>query len=198
MQDFPRILQLDETGHPNSWCNWQDAVCYQAKDMVVWSLGEVAFTAHGGKSRMTGEQSIIKVPTIIAVRNKTKVNHKPPALTNTNLFRRDLHTCAYCGRIHREEKLTRDHIHPVSKGGKNTWMNTVAACKACNNYKGNRLLADIDMDLLYLPYIPCKTENLILANRNILGDQKDFLLPFIPENSRVFKMQTHTVFVFSI
>jgi 5-methylcytosine-specific restriction endonuclease McrA len=185
----PRILQLDETGTPNSWCDWQDAVTYQAKEMIVWSLGEATFTFTGGKSRMTGEISTITVPSIIAVRNKTKVKHRPPVLTNCNLFRRDLQTCAYCGTVHaNDEKLTRDHIIPVSKGGPNTWMNTITACKGCNNYKGSHLLETIDMKLLFIPYVPTKAENMILANRKILGDQMEFLKSYLPEHSRVHKM----------
>ena len=188
MQVHPHILQLDESGTPNAWCTWEDAVTYQAKEMIVWSMGEAKFTFHGGKSRMTGEISTITVPSIIAVRNKTRVKHRPPALTNRNLFRRDLNTCAYCGKMHADEKLTRDHIVPVSKNGANTWMNCVASCKSCNNFKADSLLEKLDMKLLFAPYIPSKAENMILANRKILGDQMAFLSSYLPEHSRIHQM----------
>lgn len=179
------ILTLDSSGQPHRWSTWEDAVTYDAKGLIQWSLGEIAYTAHGGKSRLTGEQSIITVPSIIAVRNKTSVKYRSTVLTNPNLFRRDLNVCAYCGKWFRDGQLTRDHIHPTSKGGQDTWMNTVTACKPCNNYKGNSLLKDLDdMELLYVPYVPDKFEALILRNRHIKADQMDFIKDFLPKHSR--------------
>lgn len=41
--------------------------------------------------------------------------------------------CAYCGvRQNRKIKLTKDHVIPVSKGGKTTRNNMIPACTACN------------------------------------------------------------------
>ena len=50
------------------------------------------------------------------------------------MLRRDLHTCAYCSG----PADTVDHLLPQSRGGLNTWLNTVAACTRCNNLKANR------------------------------------------------------------
>jgi hypothetical protein len=49
------------------------------------------------------------------------------------------------------------------------------------------LLEEAKMELFYLPYVPSRAEHLILANRNILADQMDFLLSFVPVNSRALK-----------
>jgi hypothetical protein len=43
--------------------------------------------------------------------------------------------CVYCGK---KEKLTRDHIIPLSKGGGLTKENVVPACKSCNSSKLNK------------------------------------------------------------
>lgn len=43
--------------------------------------------------------------------------------------------CQYCGRATPPKELTMDHIVPVSRGGKSTKGNVVAACKACNTAK---------------------------------------------------------------
>jgi len=185
------ILTLDRSGQPNRWSTWQDIVCHQAKDNIAWSLGEIVFTARGGINGKTGEQSVMTVPSIVAVKTDVVLKYRTPALTNKNLFRRDLGICAYCGKFHREEKLTRDHIIPVSLGGKNIWMNCVTACKPCNNYKADYLLEDIDMDLLYLPYVPDKNEALILKNRHIKADQMDFLKQFLPSSSRAHMLQVY-------
>lgn len=45
--------------------------------------------------------------------------------------------CAYCGRtMHKGERLTRDHLEPVSEGGATTQDNIVPACPSCNSSKG--------------------------------------------------------------
>ena len=46
-------------------------------------------------------------------------------------------TCCYCGRTMRKgERLTRDHLEPVSEGGATTQDNIVPACGSCNSSKG--------------------------------------------------------------
>lgn len=45
--------------------------------------------------------------------------------------------CCYCGRTMRKgERLTRDHLEPVSEGGTSTQDNIVPACSSCNSSKG--------------------------------------------------------------
>lgn len=45
--------------------------------------------------------------------------------------------CAYCGcTMHKGERLTRDHLEPVSEGGLTTPDNIVPACHSCNSSKG--------------------------------------------------------------
>lgn len=185
----PLILSLDAHGTPHKWITWQDAVTYEAKDLVAWKLGEITFTFHGGKSRMTGEQSSITTSSIIAVKGTRAKSEKwlqrTPALSNKTLFRRDHHLCAYCGKELSVDRLTRDHIHPKMLGGKDVWMNVVTACKPCNHRKGAKTLEQSNMQLLYVPYVPNRAEHLILANRKILGDQMDFLRQFLPKHSRM-------------
>lgn len=179
------VLTLNSHGVPTHWSNWETAVTYKAKGLVVWESGEQDFTKLGGTSRTTGERSSITYSTIMAVRGDHFPKRRTPILNNHNLFGRDRNVCAYCGRTFREDKLTRDHIHPVSKGGLNTWTNCVTACKSCNNYKDDYLLEDIDMELLYVPYVPSFEEALILRNKNILADQMDFLKQMLPSHSRL-------------
>jgi 5-methylcytosine-specific restriction endonuclease McrA len=42
--------------------------------------------------------------------------------------------CAYCWEL--TEKLTQDHIVPLSRGGAHTLTNVVPACRSCNSSKG--------------------------------------------------------------
>ena len=43
--------------------------------------------------------------------------------------------CAYCGE--KPRRFTKDHIHPVSKGGTTVRSNIVPACSSCNYSKNN-------------------------------------------------------------
>ena len=43
------------------------------------------------------------------------------------------HCCAYCGR--HMQRLTQDHVIPLSKGGNHTMSNVVPACQSCNSKK---------------------------------------------------------------
>lgn len=44
------------------------------------------------------------------------------------------HRCVYCDR--KMQRLTQDHITPLSKGGSHTMSNIVPACQSCNSKKG--------------------------------------------------------------
>jgi 5-methylcytosine-specific restriction endonuclease McrA len=44
------------------------------------------------------------------------------------------HCCVYCGR--KMQRLTQDHLTPLSKGGSHTKQNVVPACGTCNSKKG--------------------------------------------------------------
>ena len=177
------ILTLDSSGSPVKWSTWEEAICYKVKNLVAWGMGteDIYF---GGTSRL-GERSTVTIPTIISIKNLYKNKVRPVSLTNRNLFGRDKCMCAYCGDTFTMSALTRDHIIPVSRGGKNEWTNVVASCKKCNNKKDSKLLSETKLELLYLPYVPSRTEGLILANHEILADQMEFLKARLPKYSRV-------------
>lgn len=181
----PLVLTLNERGIPHQWSTWQDAVCHKAKGNVVWEMGKLDWTKYGGQNRLTGMQSKITISSIMAVRGTHHSKRTIPTLTNTNLFGRDRHTCAYCGRSQKEAQLTNDHIVPRSRGGEHSWMNCVTACRRCNTHKDNRLLDECELELLYVPYVPSREEALILKNRHILADQLEFLKTMIPKHSRL-------------
>jgi len=150
------------------------------KGHVSWQLGE-AMTVRGGTNRATGLDSVLAVPSIIALHNE--VLDGRVSLTNRNLFQRDDYTCCYCGLRYPAHKLSRDHIVPVSRGGPDTWMNCVTACKSCNNRKDDRLVEECGMALLYVPYIPNRAEGLILEGRSLLPDQVTYLRDCLPTRS---------------
>ena len=189
---LPLILRLDITGKPVKWIPWQEAVCLYAKDMVAWTAGENCFILRGGFSRLSdGQQTRVEINSIVAVRGEFRRGYarSVPPLSNRELFSRDQHTCLYCGHVHTDGDLTRDHIKPVSKGGKDIWSNVVTACRRCNARKGCRTLEESHMPLLAVPYIPNMAEYLVLRNRRILADQMEFLKLQYKENTREWPLQ---------
>ena len=181
-----RILRINTAGFPIEWLSWREAVCLHARELVSWTYGEEVMEVHGGYSRLTGEQTVMTLNSIMACKGKvfTK-NRKEPPLTNRALFRRDQNVCLYCGNHFEEFKLSRDHLHPLSRGGTDSWTNVVTACKRCNARKGNLLIEESNMELLALPYRPNHAEYLALTHSGrILGDQMAFLRRQFSSNSR--------------
>ena len=180
-----RLLSLDAHGRVLEWIRWQDAACLYARDAVSWTLGEPCLTVHGGLSRLTGTRSRLYIHPIIASRGHVRPQgmDPTPGLTNTALFARDCHLCLYCGRTFSRPQLTRDHVQPISRGGRDIWENVVSACFPCTSRKGGRTPQQAGMPLLAVPYRPSWIEHLLLSNRNILADQMAFLTAQLPRRS---------------
>ena len=181
------VLQLDVCGRPQDWITPREAALLYACDAVAWTLGDTCQVLRGGIQRTSGLQLRIEVHSIVAVRGTvpSRAWRQTPGLSNTKLFHRDRQVCAYCGGHFHFEALTREHITPVSRGGVDSWMNCITACRPCNGRKGNRLPEESHMSLLYLPYVPSLHEDMILRGRRILADQMEFLLASVPRTSRL-------------
>ena len=54
------------------------------------------------------------------------------------VYERDDNKCVECGAT---ERLTIDHIVPISKGGSNETENLQTMCEPCNGKKGNKVPA---------------------------------------------------------
>jgi Restriction endonuclease len=188
-----RILRLNTAGMPVEWLSWQEAVCLHARELVTWTYGEEVMAVRGGHSRFTGEQTVVRLNSIMACKGKVYTSQrKEPPLTNRALFRRDQHVCLYCGVRFDAIHLSRDHVIPVSRGGKDTWTNVVTSCKRCNARKGSMLPEECHMELLALPYQPNHAEYLALSHSGrILGDQMAFLKKQFSANSRLLHDDEH-------
>lgn len=182
-----RILQLDAQGVPQSWVSPERAAGYYATGDVVWTVGETFLTMRGGINAASGVQSCIDLAPIIAVNGCASVNLFDiiPTLTNRKLFARDRSVCAYCGGVFKHEDLTREHIHPRSRGGQNNWQSVVSACRGCNNLKADYFPHEAGMTLLYAPYVPSLYEDFILSSRHIRVDVMEWLLARVPKGSRL-------------
>jgi len=191
MSELPQILQLNAGGEPVRWIDYEKSAYFYAKNRVLWSLGEHEVMLRGGINACTGQRSTLRMNTILAVDCK----HSPrkfvsgvPPLTNKTLFIRDSNVCGYCATNFSKSELTRDHVVPKSKGGKDSWMNLVTACKSCNHKKAARTPKEAGMPLVYVPFVPNYNEHLILQNRKILADQMEYLIKGVSDDSRIHEM----------
>lgn len=183
------ILALDVAGTPVRWIDCEAAAGYYAAGKVRWELGSDRVVLRGGMNRLLGRRSTLEIAAIIAIdgpRHRVRGAEDRIPLSRTMLFARDRHVCAYCGNRFGPATLEMEHVLPSSRGGRTVWQNVVAACRSCNQRKGNRAPEDAGMPLLYVPYVPNRHEAFILANRRILSDQMSFLLAGVPRHSRLW------------
>jgi 5-methylcytosine-specific restriction endonuclease McrA len=71
-----------------------------------------------------------------------------------------------------------DHLLPRSRGGGDTWLNTVAACAEDNHRKADRTPAQAGMRLLAQPFEPTPADALLLALSLRAGDELPEWLTF--------------------
>ncbi len=174
------VLALDQAGNPSSWISVETAIHLLATDRVIAPLGDESRVIYGGTHRVSGLRSSIEVSSILLTRARVVprlwTDDYVPPLTNRALFARDGNTCQYCGKSLSPRHLTRDHVIPLSRGGRNTWTNVVACCFNCNSVrKRNRTPKEWGVEMLSVPYTPCYAEHLLLQGRNILADQSAFI-----------------------
>lgn len=89
----------------------------------------------------------------------TKWLYRDARYSREALLRRDQRTCAYCGGY----ASTVDHLVPLSRGGPNDWLNTVAACTGCNHRKASLTPAEAGLRLRWQPWVPRRMDVLPAA-----------------------------------
>ena len=96
------------------------------------------------------------LPKIIRLLNMVKVpfHYGEEHFSRDGVIRRDENTCGYCGKKDSSDKMTWDHILPRSRGGADSWMNAITACRPCNGRKADRTPEEADMKLLWEPTVP--------------------------------------------
>ena len=94
----------------------------------------------------------LNIPDVIKLKKYIYIKHSKIPLTRKNILKRDNNICQYCGK--NKSEVTIDHVIPKSKGGKDSWINLVAACKRCNQKKGARTPTQAGMKLIREPFRP--------------------------------------------
>lgn len=193
-----QVLRTDIAGMPLEWVDYRDAVRLHYLDQVAYSCGTPLFRVFGGMNAHTRRRSSVEVSSIIATVGRSpdvaslRDQYTPP-LNNKTLFRRDSNLCLYCGHCFPVGELTRDHVRPLSRGGRDHWTNVVTACRRCNNHKGGRTPEEARMQLLAVPFTPTYAEYIYLKGRRVLADQMEFLLAHIPRTSPLHKRMASTL-----
>lgn len=91
--------------------------------------------------KTVNSNKVYQKPSVIRANKFVNMEYKKVPLTRKNIFRRDNHTCVYCGNAN-TKKLTLDHVIPRSKGGVDKWENLVTCCYSCNQEKADLTLQE--------------------------------------------------------
>ncbi len=168
------VLKLNKSGMPQAWITPEEAAKYYSQNRVLFELGDASKVLLGGMNKC-GVQSRLELSSIIGCDGKIVSGKGSISLCNRYLFRRDNYLCLYCGQKFNASELTRDHIIPRSKGGRDVWTNSATACSRCNCHKAARTPEEAGMTLIAVPFTPNIYERFYLMNRRILTDQMAFL-----------------------
>lgn len=140
-----RTLILTPWMFPKQVVAWEDAVKlkYEGTAEVVVEYSE----------EVSSPSVTWKIPAVMRLKKlgkySTGVRYSKHAMMIRDKFR-----CQYCSKKFPEKQLTRDHVHPSSRGGQTTWENTVAACRKCQIIKGSRTCDEIGMFPINWPVRP--------------------------------------------
>jgi hypothetical protein len=187
-----QVLRTDLAGMPLEWVDYKAAARLYFLEQVAYACGNPLILLHGGINAKTRQQSCLQIHSIIATHgthhalSKLRDDYVPP-LSNRTLFQRDDHLCMYCGGRFSARHLSRDHVRPISLGGRDHWTNVVTACVRCNNYKAGRTPEAAKMELLAVPFTPTHAEYIYLMGRNVLSDQMEFLRAHFPRTSPLLR-----------
>lgn len=84
---------------------------------------------------------------------KVPIRYSEQPWSKAGVMKRDGHACGYCTK---RVGTTIDHIMPQSRGGGNTWENTVSCCFPCNQKKADMTPKEAHMPLLITPTTPMR------------------------------------------
>ncbi|WP_344339911.1 HNH endonuclease [Kitasatospora putterlickiae] len=146
-------LVLNASYEPLTTVSLQRAVVLVLQDKAVVEQAHPLRT-------MRGTGVTVPVPRVIRLQRYVRVPFRQQApWSRRGVLVRDQHLCAYCGR----RATTVDHLQPRSRGGGDTWLNTVAACAEDNQRKADRTPEQAGMTLLRSPFVPTPQATLMMA-----------------------------------
>lgn len=140
-----RVLILNASYEPLHVCSVKRAV-----SLLMHGIAE---RVEDADTVLRSPSSVFPVPSVIRLKRYVRRPHRQRvAFNRKNVFRRDEHSCQYCGA--RSNDLTLDHVLPRSRGGPTSWENVVACCRSCNARKRDRTPEEARMLLRRRPIAP--------------------------------------------
>jgi 5-methylcytosine-specific restriction endonuclease McrA len=139
-----QVLVLNANFEPLNVCSLRRAL-----GLMVGGKAELVLD---GRGFVRTVRAFYPRPSIIRLGYMIRRPRPHVKLNKREIFRRDGHTCQYCGAT--VGHMTIDHVVPRRCGGEHTWANLVTACAACNTKKGGRRLEEAHMQLLRPPREP--------------------------------------------
>jgi len=117
-----------------------------------------------------------QLPAVLVMRYQV-ASHRRAGLFHTPskraVFVRDLFTCQYCGVRVTMKTGTRDHVHPVSRGGADALANVVTACRVCNTRKAARTPEEAFMPLSRRPRALTDDEKVQVLLRTVRAKERN-------------------------
>lgn len=124
---------------------WEEWVKLPVREGDLW-IG-VGRSADNPKGR-------IRVPLVVICANFDRVPQRTTRWSTGNVHRRDGYVCAYTGEKLSHATATIDHIRPRSRGGRDTWENTVSCHRRVNTFKADRTPEEAGLVLRRKPTAP--------------------------------------------
>lgn len=148
------------------------SICSVPKAFLLVYLSKAELVAESEALFLRTVDKEFPMPTVIRLHRYVHLPYKGVMLTRQNIFRRDGHSCQYCGTT---DDLTLDHVIPKSRGGKTNWDNLLTACKRCNSRKGDFTPEEANMRMRHKPFKP----SFIVFLREFSGVLDDSWMPFL-------------------
>lgn len=160
-----RALVLNQDFRPISVCTIQRAFV-----LVFMKKVEMVTPFNGFKFHTVDNE--FNIPAVVRLHQYINVPYRGVELSRLNIFKRDNHSCQYCGS---EKDLSIDHVLPRSRGGGSSWKNLVAACKPCNARKGDETPEEANMPLNQEPFKP----SYLMFLRDFSGFKYEEWVPYL-------------------
>ena len=140
--------------------SYQPLCVVPVRRALVLALKGKAEVLHTNGQTFRSETLEISAPSVVRLNYFVKVPYRARAsLSRRAVLVRDNFRCQYCGR----PADNVDHVVPRSRGGRHTWDNVVAACRACNARKENHSLSDVGLHLRRSPKPPHASVWIVVA-----------------------------------
>lgn len=181
------VLVLDSAYQPHRQATIKKTAQYIIKNKVFPLPGATIIAQY------RSAQGMIHIPSIVVLKAYIQIpKNITRSFKKSLVLARDDYTCQYCGRhkseFKKHERLTVEHIKPVSKFSSkelaNTYDNTVAACSTCNSKKEDKLPYECGMYPLKTPKTPT---GVILTIYNKLDSEQQAFVDMIKKGNKLPK-----------